>query len=350
MRIGIDLGGTKIEAIVLDENGATLLRRRVPTPNGDYVGTLNAIADLVLLSERELCQNGSLGVASPGAISTRTGLLKNSNSTVLNGRPLDRDLSQRLGRPIRLENDANCFALSEATTAELNGLRTLREQIQQQLSVLQGGPRFYYGGSFGKKTMIKARYDLDLVMYWPHTATYSISGIYTAVGDVLKKSWKYVNSKTCAWELPFQGGFHIDIVPGRALDAQYYEANLHRTDTGTTLKTSLKKHIDIVRNSGRTDAIRLIKLWRVKKNVPFKKSFLLELMTIDGCKGKSVNDLEAQVLAALKYIRDTIRTCSVSDPANSNNSISDDLDTSGRLSIQQAADAALKASFWSQVF
>jgi fructokinase len=109
-----NLGGTKIEAIALDENGATLLRRRVPTPTGDYVGTLNSIADLVLLSERELCQKGSVGVASPGAISTRNGLLKNSNSTALNGRPLVRDLSQRLERPIRLENDANCFALSEA--------------------------------------------------------------------------------------------------------------------------------------------------------------------------------------------------------------------------------------------
>ena len=114
MQIGIDLGGTKIEAIALDENGATLLRHRVPTPTGDYVGTLNTIADLVLSSETELSQKGSLGVASPGAISTRTGLLKNSNSTVLNGRPLVRDLSQRLGRPVRLENDANCFALSEA--------------------------------------------------------------------------------------------------------------------------------------------------------------------------------------------------------------------------------------------
>ena len=114
MQIGIDLGGTKIEAIALDDNGSTLLRRRVPTPNGDYVGTLNAIADLVLSFETELYQKGSLGVASPGAISTRTGLLKNSNSVVLNGRPLDSDLSQRLGRPIRLENDANCFALSEA--------------------------------------------------------------------------------------------------------------------------------------------------------------------------------------------------------------------------------------------
>lgn len=235
------------------------------------------------------------------------------------------------------------------TPAELEVLRGLRQQIEGQLSVLEGGPRFYYGGSFGKKTMVKARYDLDLVMYWPHTANYSISGIYTAVGDVLKRHWS-VNSKTVAWELPFQGGFHIDVIPGRALDAQYYEANLHRTDTGTTLKTSLKTHIDIVRNSGRTDAIRLVKLWRIKRNVPFKKSFLLELMTIEGCKGKLSTDLEGQVLSTLRYIHDNIRNCSVKDPANSNNSLSDDLDAGARLSIQQAADAAIKAQYWSQVF
>jgi fructokinase len=114
MRIGIDLGGSKIEVIAIDEDGATLLRRRVPTPAGEYAGTLNAIADIVHFAEKELCQEGRVGIASPGAISTRTGLLKNSNSTVLNGKPLVHDLAQRLGRPIRLENDANCFALSEA--------------------------------------------------------------------------------------------------------------------------------------------------------------------------------------------------------------------------------------------
>jgi hypothetical protein len=156
-------------------------------------------------------------------------------------------------------------------STDLNALRNLRERIEGQLSVLQGSPRFYYGGSFGKRTMIKARYDLDLVMYWPHTATYSIKDIYDAVGETLRKHWTSVNSKTVAWELPFQGGFHIDVVSGRALDSQYYEANLRRTDKGTTLKTSLKKHIDTVRNSGRADAIRLMKLWRVRKNVPFKK-------------------------------------------------------------------------------
>jgi len=114
MRIGVDLGGTKIELIALDDSSVTLLRQRVPTPSGDYAGTLNTIAALVVSAERDLRQTGTVGVASPGAISTRTGLLKNSNSTVLNGRALDRDLSERLGRPVRLENDANCFALSEA--------------------------------------------------------------------------------------------------------------------------------------------------------------------------------------------------------------------------------------------
>ncbi|WP_036259622.1 ROK family protein [Methylocapsa aurea] len=114
MRIGIDLGGTKIEAIALDRDGAELLRRRVPTPPGDYAGALRAIANLVAFLEAQIGRRGTVGVAAPGAISARTGLLKNSNSTALNGEPLDRDLAAILGRPIRLENDANCFALSEA--------------------------------------------------------------------------------------------------------------------------------------------------------------------------------------------------------------------------------------------
>lgn len=123
MRIGIDLGGTKIEAIALDESGAALLRRRSPTPAGDYAGTLRAIAELVAFVEERVGRQGSVGVASPGAISARTGRVKNSNSTALNGMPLERDLSERLGRPIRLENDANCFALSEAVDGAAAGAR-----------------------------------------------------------------------------------------------------------------------------------------------------------------------------------------------------------------------------------
>ena len=109
LRIGIDLGGTKIEAVALD--GAREVRRkRVPTPRGDYAATLEAVASLV----REMGE-GSVGVGIPGALSRLTGLVKNANSTWLNGRPLKEDLEASIGREVRLENDANCFALSEAT-------------------------------------------------------------------------------------------------------------------------------------------------------------------------------------------------------------------------------------------
>jgi fructokinase len=114
MRIGVDLGGTNIEAIALDEKGATLCRRRVPTPSGDYRAIIEAISALVAEIERETGCQGTVGVGTPGALSLRTGLIKNSNSTVLNGQPLDRDLAGALRRPVRLQNDANCFALSEA--------------------------------------------------------------------------------------------------------------------------------------------------------------------------------------------------------------------------------------------
>jgi fructokinase len=114
MRIGIDLGGTKIEAIALGDDGSELFRRRVPTPSGDYDATLRAIDDLVSSIEESLGQTGSIGIGTPGAISPRTGLIKNSNSVALNGRPLDHDLEMKLGRAIRIENDANCFSLSEA--------------------------------------------------------------------------------------------------------------------------------------------------------------------------------------------------------------------------------------------
>jgi len=114
MRIGIDLGGTKIEAIALGEHGAVLARRRIEAPRESYRNTLGAIHFLVDTIEAELGQTGSVGVGIPGVISMATGLVKNANSTWLIGHPLDRDLSEALGRPVRLANDANCFALSEA--------------------------------------------------------------------------------------------------------------------------------------------------------------------------------------------------------------------------------------------
>lgn len=121
LRIGVDLGGTKIEIIALDRDGTVLARRRIPTPRGDYAATVDAIASLVMTVESELARRGSVGVGIPGAISPATGLVKNANSTWLIGKPLDRDLAAALDRPVRLANDANCFAVSEATDGAAKG-------------------------------------------------------------------------------------------------------------------------------------------------------------------------------------------------------------------------------------
>jgi fructokinase len=121
LRLGIDLGGTKIEAIALDAGGEVRFRKRIATPGGDYAAVVECIAALVSECEAELGQGVSVGVATPGAISVRSGTIKNANSTCLNGRPLRDDLARRLGREVRLANDANCFALSEATDGAAAG-------------------------------------------------------------------------------------------------------------------------------------------------------------------------------------------------------------------------------------
>jgi len=121
LRLGIDLGGTKIEIVALAADSTELLRRRVPTPRDDYPGTLAAIAGMVQQAESELGQRGSLGVGIPGAESRVSGLIKNANSTWLIGRPLRHDLQALLQREVRLANDANCFALSEATDGAAAG-------------------------------------------------------------------------------------------------------------------------------------------------------------------------------------------------------------------------------------
>ncbi len=120
-RFGIDLGGTKIELIALDERGIERWRQRVATPQGDYAGTIEAIAGLVNAAEAALGGRGRVGIGTPGAISPATGRLRNSNSTCLNGQPLREAIEASLQRPVRLANDANCFALSEATDGAAAG-------------------------------------------------------------------------------------------------------------------------------------------------------------------------------------------------------------------------------------
>jgi fructokinase len=120
-RIGIDLGGTKIEGLALDASGAELARLRIATPQHDYAATVQAIASVVRDLEARTGEQASVGLGIPGTIVRATGLVKNANSTWLNGQPLERDLSVALGRPVRCANDANCLAVSEATDGAAAG-------------------------------------------------------------------------------------------------------------------------------------------------------------------------------------------------------------------------------------
>lgn len=125
MRVGVDLGGTKIEAIALGRGGAVVGRRRVPTPRGDYEASLRTIAALVTDLEKVAGRTANVGVGMPGSLSPATGLVKNANSVWLNGRPLAEDLGRVLPRRLRFANDANCFALSEAVDGAAAGASTV---------------------------------------------------------------------------------------------------------------------------------------------------------------------------------------------------------------------------------
>lgn len=168
MRVGIDLGGTKIEALALGGGGQELVRRRVATPAGSYEKTLDAVVGLVDALEREAGARGTVGIGIPGTISPATGVIKNANSVCLIGHALDKDLERRLGRPIRLANDADCFALSEAADGAGTGARGVFGAI---LGTGVGGGLVYGGRLIQGPNAIAGEWGhnpLPWPRIWPH--------------------------------------------------------------------------------------------------------------------------------------------------------------------------------------
>ena len=184
-----------------------------------------------------------------------------------------------------------------------NTLRNIRDELERVLKSnwKTGDPRFYYGGSFGKRTMIRESFDLDLVVYFPQTDQFTVRAFYEGVEKRLKDN-KYVTQRhNVAIRLPYKDGFHVDVVPGRAMDSDYKYANLYASEQDTTWKTSIKIHIDFVRNGGHQDIIKLMKLWRLRHSVPIG-SFVLELaiaQALYNCRSTTLEDrmLEAWISA-----------------------------------------------------
>lgn len=233
---------------------------------------------------------------------------------------------------------------------QIRNLRLHRDIIEEQIRKgIKGTPKAYYGGSYAKNTLIQASYDLDIVFYWPSDSPFSLESLYRTAESVLDKNWKTVIKKKVGLEIPFQGDFHIDVIPGKFSSKDENYAYLYNNKTGGRFQTSIYIQVDFVKKSGRQDVIRLMKLWKKRKNVPIK-TFILESCVIEGCKGYDRSILESQLLAAFRYLRDNIQNSKIEDPSNSNNIISNDLTKEQKNRIRNLAIQGIAAQYWSQVF
>ncbi|MDQ3624878.1 MAG: hypothetical protein M3463_20760 [Verrucomicrobiota bacterium] len=227
--------------------------------------------------------------------------------------------------------------------------RTNRERIEGVLTGnwATGNPRFYYGGSFIKRTMISADYDLDLVVYFAPTDRFTVRQFYESVEQRLKQYGYIAHRHNVAIRLPYEG-FHIDVVPGRAIDNTYRYANLYASERNTTKQTSLKVHIDLVRDGENHDAIKILKLWRRCHGVPLR-SFVLELAIREALFNHRDTDLGDRVWKFLGWLHTSFAGARLVDPANSNNVISDDISAGDKQAIVAAAARSRAQQNWQQI-
>lgn len=228
-------------------------------------------------------------------------------------------------------------------------LRARRVEIEELLRLgwKQGAPRFYYGGSFGKKTMIAAHFDLDVVMYFAAGTAEGPEALYTAVERRLREANHSTVRRNVSLRLQYTPGWHVDVVPGRALDDTYGYADLYASETGSAKRTSLKVHIDLAR-SGDRDTIRLLKLWKWRNTVPVG-SFVLELVVAQVLREREGASLEERVERVLRFLADSFLEARLVDPANPENVVTDELHYAQRRPVAEAAQRACGQGSWERV-
>jgi len=237
---------------------------------------------------------------------------------------------------------------------DLDRLKRIRDQIRSDLKPInQYNPRFYNGGSYGKKTMIREAFDLDLVIYFPHTDSRSLKDIYTSVYDSLARAGYKMTPRQIALTLqvpnnPFPNqNFHVDVVTGKALDEKFDSAYLYEILTEKRRRASLKMHIDNVREV--REVIKLMKLWILRHSLDWK-TFPMEQTVVRALKNKNTADLGQCMEKVLLYIKSSVNQLRLIDPANSNNPI--EIPEKTRRAIEQAANRsfdALQTDDWKSI-
>jgi hypothetical protein len=235
------------------------------------------------------------------------------------------------------------------TSHEIGSLKGLRAQVERVVGEVGGGVRFRYGGSLAKGTMIAESYDLDILAYWPDGLDAPLRSIFELVGAALTHKWPKTIQKNVAWRVPFGRGVCVDVVPARLIDPVQRSANLYRCDTDTTRKTNLERHVGLVRESGRADVIRLLKLWKIRRALEVP-SFALEVIALDACRYVRRARLGPQLRATWEVIVIGLQELDWTDPVNSNNVVTERLTARARATAVRAATHALAAKDWREVF
>ena len=231
---------------------------------------------------------------------------------------------------------------------DLRIIRTLRGQVEGALrQQLGAAPRMYYGGSYGKGTMIREAFDLDLVVYYPHTEVATLGAVYGTVHNALIKTGYTVEPKTVALRLPYRAAFHVDVVPGKAHDSTFRYATLFKNTTPvSSLQTSLKVHIEEVKATGLAPIVRLLKVWRLRHNVPLT-TFALEIVARRALSGQRRDDYAEALRVVWRFMQSSLSTARLVDPANTNNIL--ELSATDRLLAVQQASNALNAQLWNDI-
>lgn len=224
-------------------------------------------------------------------------------------------------------------------------MQQARDDIEGKLRPYIGyRTRFYYGGSYGKKTMIKEAYDLDLATYFPTDDNRSVKQLYELVEGALKTTGFTVKRKNVALNLPYSAGFYIDVVPARGRDEAFRYATLYKNEIDSYMQTSLKVHIESV--APFRDIIKLMKLWKARYSISCK-TFVIELLVIRALGASSINDYSDAFLRVLRFIDTNISTVRLVDPANSNNIV--EIDDATRRLLQHVAHSCLQRQHWGQI-
>ena len=244
-----------------------------------------------------------------------------------------------------LEDTLATQRVDDAILQAVRARRTELEDVLRNAVPAAGLPRFYYGGSYGKRTLIAAHFDLDVVVYFPHMT--APRQLYEAVERRLGAAGHTTVRHNVALRLQYVPGWHVDVVPGIALDAEYRSAELYASEFDAARRTSLKMHIDAAR-AGDRDVIRLLKLWRYRQKTPVG-SFVLELAAAHALAGCAPAPLEDRFDRVLQFLAESYLDARLIDPANPDNVVSDDIPWPDKQATTDSAQRACHRRSWEDV-